>query len=67
MDGAALHIIQAPKPRMMCYELTDYEWAAISRCCRTRRKACVVWTIDVSSLRSGAPFRTTRYNRFVWW
>jgi hypothetical protein len=31
IDGAALHIIQAPKrePRMMRYELTDYEWAAI--------------------------------------
>jgi hypothetical protein len=31
IDGAALHIIQAPKrePRMMRYELTDYEWAPI--------------------------------------
>jgi hypothetical protein len=29
--GATLHIIQASKrePRMMRYELTDYEWAAI--------------------------------------
>jgi hypothetical protein len=28
IDGAALHVIQAPKS-LMRYELTDYEWAAI--------------------------------------
>jgi len=36
----------------MRYELIDYEWAASGRCCRTRREACVVWTIDVSSTAS---------------
>jgi hypothetical protein len=31
VDGVARHVIQAPKPepRIMRYELTDYEWAAI--------------------------------------
>jgi hypothetical protein len=31
LDGAALRVIQAPKlePRIMRYELTDFEWAAI--------------------------------------
>ena len=31
VDGAVLNVIQAPKlePRIMRYELTDYEWAAI--------------------------------------
>jgi hypothetical protein len=30
-DGVARYVIQAPKlvPRIMRYELTDYEWAAI--------------------------------------
>ena len=36
----------------MRYELTDHEWAAIGRCCRTRREACLVWTIDASSTAS---------------
>jgi transposase len=31
VDGVAQHVIQAakPEPRIMRYELTDYEWAAI--------------------------------------
>jgi hypothetical protein len=31
VDGVARRVIQAPKlePRIMRYELTDYEWAAI--------------------------------------
>src|SRR6266704_830762 len=31
VDGAALHVIQTPKlePRIMRYELGDFEWAAI--------------------------------------
>jgi transposase len=32
VDGAALHVIQAPKlePRIMRYELSDFEWPAIT-------------------------------------
>jgi hypothetical protein len=42
----------------MRHELTDYEWRPSGRCCRTRREACLVWTIDASYgncwvLRSG--------------
>ena len=28
-----------PEPRIMRYELTDYEWVAVSRSCRTSRAA----------------------------
>jgi hypothetical protein len=42
IDGAALHMIQAPKlePRIMRYELTDYEWAAIKPFLPNNRAAC---------------------------
>src|SRR5206468_11430373 len=41
VDGAAVDVIQAPKlePRIARYELSDYEWTAISRCRRTSRAA----------------------------
>jgi hypothetical protein len=44
VDGAGLHVIQAPKlePRIMRYELSDFELAASNRCCRTNRAACRV-------------------------
>ena len=84
IDGAALHIIQAPKrePRMVRYELTDYEWAAIRRMLPNKARGVRRGTIDVSSTASagccdhGAPWRdlpvcygpcTTCYNRFVRW
>src|SRR5580704_9572781 len=81
---AALHMIQTPKlePRIMRYELTDYEWAAIRPMLPNKARGvprvddrCVLngicWV-----LRSGAPWRdlpdcygprTTCYNRFVRW
>jgi hypothetical protein len=44
---AALHVIQTPKleSRILRCELTDYEWAAIRPMCRTRREACLLWTM----------------------
>jgi transposase len=84
IDGAALHIIQPPKrePRMLRYELTDYEWAAIRP--MLPNKARGVRRVDDRRvlngicwvLRSDAPWRdlpdcygpcTTCYNRFVRW
>jgi transposase len=84
VDGAALHVIQAPEPepRIMRYELSDFEWAAIkpmlpnkprgvSRANDRRVLNSIFWV-----LRSGAPWRdlpenygpyTTCYNRFVRW
>jgi transposase len=83
-DGAALHMIQAPKlePRIMRYELTDYEWAAnkpflpnkprgVPRVDDRRVLNGIFWV-----LRSDAPWRdlpenfgpyTTCHNRFVRW
>src|SRR3954462_3250302 len=84
VDGAALHVIQAPKqgPRIMRYELTDFEWAAIRSCLPNKPRGIlrvddrrvlngIFWV-----LRSGTPWRdlpenygprTTCYNRFVRW
>ena len=84
VDGAALHVIQAPKqgPRIMRYELTDFEWAAIRSFLPNKPRGIprvddrrvlngIFWV-----LRSGAPWRdlpenygprTTCYNRFVRW
>jgi transposase len=81
---AALHTIQTPKlePRIMRYELTDYEWAAIRPMLPNKARGVprvddrrvlngICWV-----LRSGAPWRdlpdcygprTTCYNRFVRW
>jgi hypothetical protein len=65
IDGAALHMIQAPKlePRIMRYELTDYEWAAIKPFLPNKPRGVprvndrrvlngIFWV-----LRSGAPWR----------
>ena len=84
VDPIALDVIQAPKlePRIMRYELTDYEWAAVRpflpnkprgvpRVNDRRVLSGIFWV-----LRSGAPWRdlpetfgpyTTCYNRFVRW
>jgi transposase len=81
---AALHMMQIPKlePRIMRYELTDYEWAAIRPMLPNKARGVprvddrrvlngICWV-----LRSGAPWRdlpdcygprTTCYNRFVRW
>jgi transposase len=80
----SLHTIQTPKmePRIMRYELTDYEWAAIGPMLPNKVRGVprvddrrvlngICWV-----LRSGAPWRdlpdcygprTTCYNRFVRW
>jgi len=84
VDGAARDVIQAPKPepRIMRYELSDYEWTAIKpmlpnkprgvRRANDRRVLNGIFWV----LRSGAPWRdlpetygprTTCYNRFVRW
>jgi transposase len=77
-------VIQAPKlePRIMRYELADYEWAAINPMLPNKPRGVprvndrrvlngIFWI-----LRSGAPWRdlpesfgpyTTCYNRFVRW
>ena len=65
VDGAALHVIQAPtlEPRIMRYELNDFEGPPSNQCCRTSRAAVprvndrrvlngIFWV-----LRSGAPWR----------
>jgi transposase len=84
VDHIALAVIQAPKlePRIMRYELTDYEWAAIRLFLPNKPRGVprvndrrvlngIFWV-----LRSGAPWRdlpetfgpyTTCYNRFVRW
>jgi transposase len=84
VDGVARRVIQAPKlePRIMRYELTDHEWAAIKPMLPNKPRGVprvndrrvlngIFWV-----LRSGAPWRdlpqalgpyTTCYNRFVRW
>ena len=84
VDGSARCVIQAPKPesRIMRFELTDYEWAAIKPFLPNKPRGVprvndrrvlngIFWV-----LRSGAPWRdlpdnfgpyTTCYNRFVRW
>jgi transposase len=84
VDGVARRVIQAPKPepRIVRYELSDYEWTAIKpmlpneprgvRRVNDRRVLNgIFW-----DLRSGAPWcdlpenygpYTTCYNRFVRW
>jgi transposase len=84
VDGVARRVIQAPKPepRIMRYELTNYEWAAIKPFLPNKPRGVprvndrrvlngIFWV-----LRSGAPWRdlpenfgpyTTCYNRFVRW
>ena len=84
VEGIGFDVIQAPKPepRIMRYELTDFEWAAIRsflpnkphgipRVDDRRVLNGIFWV-----LRSGAPWRdlpasygprTTCYNRFVRW
>src|SRR4030081_2543370 len=82
LDGSARDVIQAPKPepRIMRYELSDYEWTAIKpmlpnkprdvRRANDRRVLNGIFWV----LRSGAPWRylpevygprTTCYNRFA--
>jgi transposase len=84
LDRNAVEMIQAPKPepRIMRYELSDYEWTAIKpmlpnkprgvRRVNDRRVLNGIFWV----LRSGAPWRdlpetygprTTCYNRFVRW
>ncbi len=84
VEDTGLDVIQAPKsgPRIMRYELTDFEWIAIKpflpnkprgipRVADQRVLNGIFWI-----LRSGAPWRdlpetygprTTCYNRFVRW
>jgi transposase len=84
VDHIALAVIQAPKlePRIMRYELTDNEWAAVRPFLPNKPRGVprvndrrvlngIFWV-----LRSGAPWRdlpetfgpyTTCYNRFVRW
>src|SRR4051812_23706173 len=84
LDGIAADMIQAPKlePRIMRYELSDYEWTAIKPMLPNKPRGVrrvndhrvlngIFWV-----LRSGAPWRdlpesygprTTCYNRFVRW
>jgi transposase len=84
VDGCAWRMFQAsePEPRIMRYELTDYEWAAIKPLLPNKPRGVprvndrrvlngIFWV-----LRSGAPWRdlpesfgpyTTCYNRFVRW
>ena len=84
VDGIDQRVIQAPEPgpRIMRYELTDYEWTAIKPFLPNKPRGVprmndrrvlngIFWV-----LRSGAPWRdrpdnfgpyTTCYNRFVRW
>jgi transposase len=84
VDHIALAVIQVPKlePRIMRYELTDYEWATVRPFLPNKPRGVprvndrrvlngIFWV-----LRSGAPWRdlpetfgpyTTCYNRFVRW
>jgi putative transposase of IS4/5 family DUF4096 len=65
IDGTAQYVIQAPKPgsRIMRYELSDYEWAAIKPMLPNKPRGVprvndrrvlngIFWV-----LRSGAPWR----------
>jgi hypothetical protein len=65
VDGIARHVIQTPEPepRIMRYELTDYEWAAIKPFLPNKPRGVarvndrrvlngIFWV-----LRSGAPWR----------
>src|SRR4029077_13292006 len=81
VDGAARDVIQ-PEPRIMRYDLSDYEWATIKRMLRNKPRGVrrvndrrvlngIFWI-----LRSGVPWRdlpetygprTTCYNCFVRW
>jgi transposase len=82
VEGIGSHVIQAskPEPRIMRYELTDFEWTAIRSLLPNKPRGIprvddrrvlngIFWV-----LRSGAPWRdlpepygtrTTCYNRFV--
>jgi transposase len=84
VDDAAWRVIQAlkPEPRIMRYELTDYEWATIEPFLPNKPRGVprvndrrvlngIFWV-----LRLGAPWRDlpenfwpykTCYNRFVRW
>jgi transposase len=84
VDVVARRVIQAPKlePRIVRYELSDYEWVAIKPMLPNKPRGVprvndrrvlngIFWV-----LRSGAPWRdlpenfgpyTTCYNRFVRW
>jgi transposase len=84
VEGIGLNVIQATKrgPRIMRYELTDFEWATIRSFLPNKPRGIprvddrrvlngIFWV-----LRSGAPWRdlpvsygsrTTCYNRFVRW
>jgi hypothetical protein len=45
VDGAAVDVIQAPKlePRIMRYELSDYEWTAIKPMLPDDKPRGVIW------------------------
>jgi transposase len=84
VGGVVSRVIQAPKPehRIMRYELTDHEWAAIKPMLPNKPRGVprvndgrvlngIFWVLG-----SGAPWRdlpdnfgpyTTCYNRFVRW
>src|SRR5665213_819905 len=84
VEGIGLDVIQAskPEPRIMRYELTDFEWAAIRSFLPNKPRGIprvddrrvlngIFWV-----LRSGVPWRdppvyygprATCYNRFVRW
>jgi len=58
-SGAALHVLQAPKlePRIMRYELTDFEWAAMKPLLpnKPRGVPCVIdRRVLASAVRSSA-------------
>src|SRR5215207_4185176 len=68
VDGAAREVIQSPKPepRIMPYELSDYEWTAIKPMLPNKSRGVrrvndrrvlngIFWV-----LRSGAPWRDCR-------
>jgi transposase len=79
VDGVAVNVIQArkPVPRIVRYELSDYEWTAIKPMLPNKPRG--VRRVNDRRVRndiSGAPWRdlpetygprTTCYNRFVRW